>query len=80
MHNQTTYDHCGCIRPATTTTPNLAAELPCLAVTCCHYLTCTTCDHYCRFSAGGNSADACRFHPEMYTGGEVAKAYGFVRR
>lgn len=33
----------------------------------------------CRFSAGENSAGACRFHPDIYTGGEVAKAIGFVR-
>lgn len=33
-----------------------------------------------RFMSGGNHKDACRYHPDIFTGGEVAKAMGFVRR
>lgn len=34
-------------------------------------LTCRRC--FQRFSSTANSAQACRFHPAMFTGGEVAK-------
>jgi hypothetical protein len=32
-----------------------------------------------RFAAADNVPDACRRHPALYSGGEVAKAIGFVR-
>lgn len=32
-----------------------------------------------RVSAASNHAAACRYHPALYSGGEVAKAIGFVR-
>lgn len=40
-------------------------------------LTCRRCRE--RFEAGANSRGACRYHPALFTGGEVAKAIGFVR-
>jgi hypothetical protein len=42
------------------------------------YYTCARCRR--QFAADGNARDACRFHPALYTGGEVAKAVGFVRQ
>ncbi|GAX81660.1 hypothetical protein CEUSTIGMA_g9088.t1 [Chlamydomonas eustigma] len=32
-----------------------------------------------RFRAIDNGSKSCRFHPELFSGGEVAKAIGFVR-
>lgn len=32
-----------------------------------------------RVSAADNHRGACRYHPSLYSGGEVAKAIGFVR-
>ncbi|GBF88376.1 hypothetical protein Rsub_01088 [Raphidocelis subcapitata] len=40
--------------------------------------TCRRCRQ--EFSGGSNGPSACRFHPCIYTGGEVAKAVGFVRQ
>eukprot|EP00195_Chlamydomonas_chlamydogama_P006885 CAMPEP_0202911156 /NCGR_PEP_ID=MMETSP1392-20130828/54204_1 /ASSEMBLY_ACC=CAM_ASM_000868 /TAXON_ID=225041 /ORGANISM="Chlamydomonas chlamydogama, Strain SAG 11-48b" /LENGTH=125 /DNA_ID=CAMNT_0049601557 /DNA_START=174 /DNA_END=551 /DNA_ORIENTATION=- len=39
--------------------------------------TCKRCRS--KFTAPSNQRDSCRFHPDLYTGGEVAKAIGFVR-
>lgn len=40
-------------------------------------ITCRRCKQ--RFNEASNSRDACRYHPALYSGGEVAKAIGFVR-
>ena len=40
--------------------------------------TCRRCKR--RYVVADNHASACRFHPALYTGGEVSKAIGFVRR
>ncbi|KAF6259118.1 hypothetical protein COO60DRAFT_1044090 [Scenedesmus sp. NREL 46B-D3] len=40
-------------------------------------VTCRRCKQ--RFSEASNTKDACRYHPALYSGGEVAKAIGFVR-
>eukprot|EP00878_Enallax_costatus_P022252 GHUV01023596.1.p2 GENE.GHUV01023596.1~~GHUV01023596.1.p2 ORF type:complete len:157 (+),score=39.81 GHUV01023596.1:360-830(+) len=40
-------------------------------------MTCKRCKQ--RFVAAENTACSCKFHPALYSGGEVAKAIGFVR-
>eukprot|EP00882_Tetradesmus_deserticola_P013442 GHRQ01014274.1.p1 GENE.GHRQ01014274.1~~GHRQ01014274.1.p1 ORF type:complete len:160 (+),score=30.09 GHRQ01014274.1:220-699(+) len=40
-------------------------------------VTCRRCKQ--RFSEASNNKDECRHHPALYSGGEVAKAIGFVR-
>lgn len=39
--------------------------------------TCRVC--HARFDPAANHPTACRHHPALYTGGELAKAVGFVR-
>lgn len=39
--------------------------------------TCRRCKQ--SFRAAANGPRACRFHPALFSGGEVAKAHGFVR-
>eukprot|EP00955_Chlamydomonas_euryale_P064477 358989-Chlamydomonas_euryale.AAC.6 len=41
-------------------------------------ITCRRCKQ--RFVADSNASTSCQYHPAIYTGGEVAKAMGFVRR
>eukprot|EP00884_Botryococcus_braunii_P009679 jgi/Botrbrau1/18712/Bobra.0386s0037.1 len=40
-------------------------------------VTCRRCK--LQFLREDNRADACRYHPSLYTGGEVTKAVGFLR-
>ncbi|GIL56930.1 hypothetical protein Vafri_12217 [Volvox africanus] len=42
------------------------------------WMTCRRCKQ--RFAAENNHQEACRYHSEGWTGGELAKAVGFVRR
>jgi hypothetical protein len=41
-------------------------------------LTCKRCKR--KFSMDANSSQSCRYHPSLFTGGEVGKAIGFVRK
>jgi hypothetical protein len=42
-----------------------------------HQFTCKRCKT--KFNAAENTRTSCRFHPALYSGGEMAKAIGFVR-
>jgi hypothetical protein len=65
------------IRPRAAAASSVAPVASAAASASSQSLTCRRCRQ--RFEIARNSPDACIHHPAAYTGGEVAKAIGFVR-